>query len=564
MDGADLERVLTDTASAAGLRNSESENRRRFEALMAMLPPEAVRRAEARFKKAFWRWTERYFTCLWPLVRETEAHLGALHEIIDRHNALREEFIRLILENEKRGEENRKMRRKLQSGKAPSPDVLADMPPLPEPGGPLHRSPVPPRDGSLASARLALAADPSTGILMRTAEKLEAVSDEYSDAVEKLESLSRRESEFSFTLVRDGVMQQRDCLQQFGIGAAADMTRQSFPDPFAYCFALLYLIEQDSDLPWLYGPGAGLMMEVSQVLPWGYLDYDEETDYIVFGDAMAEKPSAMPDWFEPRYTSKDDTDEGPRSLSQIIYEATGCVMPRDMHRFDPLRKTLSHSGLRGKDALMAMACMTALSHARRRIEIRPGDDYAFLLGEEEPEQAPPEAPAAPDPGETQALREEVRRLKSALHEAESGTRDARRELTALRERAEAERRELADLREVLFLQEQPAGEQESPPDTEDFPYTVRRDTLIFGGHSTWEKAIKPMLTGAVRFIPRDLVFDTSIIRRAEVIWIQTNAISHKQYYRIVDTARQYGKPIRYFACASAAKCARQLMENDIE
>ena len=86
--------------------------------------------------------------------------------------------------------------------------------------------------------------------------------------------------------------------------------------------------------------------------------------------------------------------------------------------------------------------------------------------------------------------------------------------------------------------------------------------MIFGGHDTWEKAIKPMLTGNVRFISKELTFDTSIIRHAEVIWVQTNAISHTQYYRVVDTARQYKKPVRYFTNASAEKCAIQMVEND--
>ena len=95
-----------------------------------------------------------------------------------------------------------------------------------------------------------------------------------------------------------------------------------------------------------------------------------------------------------------------------------------------------------------------------------------------------------------------------------------------------------------------------------FPYEDKRDTLVFGGHETWVKALKPMLKGKIRFVSKELVFDISIIRSAEVIWIQTNAIPHKAYNRIVDAARKHSKPVRYFMYASAAKCAEQIAEND--
>ena len=55
-----------------------------------------------------------------------------------------------------------------------------------------------------------------------------------------------------------------------------------------------------------------------------------------------------------------------------------------------------------------------------------------------------------------------------------------------------------------------------------------------------------MLKGNIRFVSKELVFDIAIVRTAEVIWIQTNAIPHKAYNRIVDAARKQGKPIRYF------------------
>ena len=95
-----------------------------------------------------------------------------------------------------------------------------------------------------------------------------------------------------------------------------------------------------------------------------------------------------------------------------------------------------------------------------------------------------------------------------------------------------------------------------------FPYSAKGRYVVFGGHDSWLKVIRPMLTGNIRFMDRE-VFNTSVIRNADVIWIQPNALSHSQYYRIVDAARQDRKPVRYFTYASAAKGAVQLMEADM-
>jgi len=71
-----------------------------------------------------------------------------------------------------------------------------------------------------------------------------------------------------------------------------------------------------------------------------------------------------------------------------------------------------------------------------------------------------------------------------------------------------------------------------------------------------------MLTGNIRFIDKDLNFDVNVIRNADLVWVQTNAISHPQYYKITDAARQCKKPVRYFTHASATKGALQIVNAD--
>ena len=58
--------------------------------------------------------------------------------------------------------------------------------------------------------------------------------------------------------------------------------------------------------------------------------------------------------------------------------------------------------------------------------------------------------------------------------------------------------------------------------------------------------------------------NAQLIRQADTIWIQANALSHAYFYRIITEARKYDIPVRYFSFASAEKCAEQLAFVDIE
>ena len=52
----------------------------------------------------------------------------------------------------------------------------------------------------------------------------------------------------------------------------------TFCDPYKMCFALLYLMDSDSDLPWLYYPGIVISENAGAMLPWFGEEYDEMED----------------------------------------------------------------------------------------------------------------------------------------------------------------------------------------------------------------------------------------------------------------------------------------------
>ena len=208
-------------------------------------------------------------------------------------------------------------------------------------------------------------------------------------------------------------------------------------------------------------------------------------------------------------------------------------------------------------------CMLALSNARRRVNPNNLEaDYMRVISHEEPvAETTPE-----DWAEQKAvLEKQIQQLRSALHTAEKSAEDSKRKLEQQQKQAEAEHRELADLRELVFNRDEAEDDTFDANETIDskvYPYTVQKSTVVFGGHETWVKALKPLLKGDIKFIAREMKIDVSLVRYADVIWIQSNAIPHRSYYSIANTARKLGKPIRYFTNASAVKCVEQIVEND--
>lgn len=47
-----------------------------------------------------------------------------------------------------------------------------------------------------------------------------------------------------------------------------------------------------------------------------------------------------------------------------------------------------------------------------------------------------------------------------------------------------------------------------------------------------------------------------------MLWIQHNALSHKQYYAVIDEVRKWNKPVHYFMYASAKKCVDQIAKEE--
>ncbi|MGX8699304.1 MAG: hypothetical protein ACSW8F_05175, partial [bacterium] len=475
--------------------------RENFEALIALVPEEARLAAEARLESLIKPWTERFFEGLRPIALQAEACQKKRIEIALQHNAICDELDGMIRELVPPTAPKKKRPAVLKAAQQELPNFSALA-----------------QGSSEQQFRVLLAR------ITSRMEMLKKLSDANIECLEMLKDLYHAEDAY-LTSTISGKAAEIFKLPALPIG-----------DIYELSFAAILLATSGKELAWLYGPVVSIIQEIAICLPWCFRWHGDE-EKIEIPEPYTGKPSAMPDWYARKYIRKNEEDCRHRNLAQFIYDKTGGILPQDMHRFDRYLWELGQWGVRGKDAAFALTAMCLLNEVGAQREAK---NLVWYTEEDERDES-----AADARREENA---ELKRLRSALHEAEKAARDAKKALEATNLQAEQERRELADLRELIFNQEN-APEEETAEEAEEripLPYEVRRSTLVFGGHKSWSREIRQLLRGNIRFIDKDLVFDTGIIRNADVLWIQTNALAHKNYYRIIDAARINKKPVRYF------------------
>ena len=341
-------------------------------------------------------------------------------------------------------------------------------------------------------------------------------------------------------------------------------------NPYEICAASL-LLERENDLLMNLNTLTNAVLACAERhLPWAF-DYEGDSPE-GYGDAPAE--SALRYVFRP----SDATEEAPDdddfdspvgkmlSEEQLFYLATGYLLPRDRGISEELTAWLREQGVpetRAHELSGASMAFSLLGDARI-----DADEGLWETEEAKPKRAAGESRNAKreEPDDAERIAELTRQLKSAkqsAHDKEQVIRQLEEQLREEQKRAEQDRMELRGLRDTLFRTR--AGETPESASAEkriQLPCQVRRRVLIFGGHDTWSKSIRPLLPGA-RFYERESLPDLNAIKGADVVWIQANALSHKFYYRIIETARRENILVRYFGFASARKCAEQVAELEL-
>lgn len=345
------------------------------------------------------------------------------------------------------------------------------------------------------------------------------------------------------------------------------------------CFAFMSLLDKGSDLPWCYCAGVNLHASYASLLPWPRMKFNPYNDGIWYhyeenqeGFLVGPSEEALPkkiripefdDWtklqFEDKMSEEPD-DVEKFNLSHVMYELTGCLMPRKMDRYTPALKILDRYGIRGKKALPLLYCASVLGEARHRSTFSLLQQLLESMQVEREEDASQEQSVDALQDQIKALKAEVKRLKEISYESGREVQAAHDRYESLAQKAANDAQELHDLRELLFNQQndlldEPAGTTELI-----FPYRTDKRIVVFGGHDSWVKEMKQKFPD-IRFIDKGMLPNADLIRHSDEIWIQTNALAHKHFYRIIDEVRKNSIPLRYFTFAGVSKCAEQLVRS---
>jgi len=396
-----------------------------------------------------------------------------------------------------------------------------------------------------------------------------------SDMISLETSRAKSSPDVTFLLLTPGLIGASDgeLRNQLYFRRSVDLLRGfTMDDPYTICAAYLLLEKEGDALASLNTLTSAVITCAERLLPWGL---DELRAFPkTFGDG---KPD-----YGLRYTfaapDEESADELPDvpaedgqklSEAQLFYFATGYALPRGSVPSKELIDWFTRQGLseqRSREfafgAMLAFYLDDLRERASLTFPVNSADDEEDIEAEAPPEKSV-QAAETQDEKKITDLTRQVKNLRRALYESERITKQLQERLLETEQRSAQEHTELSRLREVLYQMR--SGEEQDMLGSEpaiELPWQVTRRLLIFGGHETWLKAIRPLLPGA-RFFEPELLPDLGALKGADVIWIQANALSHKFFYRIINAARKWSIPVRYFGYASARKCAEQLVMDEL-
>ena len=558
-------------------------NRQKYDYIMSLINPHVVKRVTDRFKEKQWQVFQNYLECIYP---HRTAELELTEELLkdlQRHQELNQRIIQDALDCL----EPRPI--------VPPKNCVLAMPPKPE-------------DFLLGKSST------SESFLKELFEKspeekeLDALNERILREDERRKKLVHMYDSVSF-LVGNPNLKECPPPEEIPEDEVPDLDvlfKLSIENPYETCFALLYLLDSGDSMAWLVPLGVTTVYIASQYLPWNvpksddtYEDdeYDDEEDE---SERLAESHEDDPtvqdeandtdqphygeiepkDWIEEeaknyakryiltRYNPEDGEyypDEKTKiNFAQFIYSESNVVIPRNVTWTLDMAEIYKLSGFSDEESkllekfiLQTEAVFTKSNARIERLPCRPNDETT------EESDEPISDAESEEQSDAESLKREIKRLKEELKRVHDEKRGIKKEADAVKAEKEDLTKELAELKTLVRVRKTPTGEVEIENNMEvTFPYEAKGRYVVFGGHDSWSRAIKPLLKN-VRFIDTDTRPNISLILHADVVWIQSNAIGHSDYYKIMEVIRTHDVEIEYFSYASAEKCAEQLALYDI-
>ena len=369
-------------------------------------------------------------------------------------------------------------------------------------------------------------------------------------------------------------------------------------NPYECCFATLYMIDSGDDFAWLYGLCLGTLQTAIFQLPWGRVanvaqliseedirknqpttNKDDDnlkntSEHLASASGNTNSDFTEPEEFNTNQYRKEFEDvtafnsfniDPPKvfrkvNFPQIVFEETSIIMPRSSTLIS--RKSFYKKAGSSESIYKYYLNLLESSRLRETESIAfSDDDYDDDYFDEGIIEQSVEDAIAKEKDVFKKEKDEFRRKLIASHQERN---ELKKEIRSLKQSNEELNKELKELR--LMIRDRNKFDSKGTTDSTIapiiFPYDVKHRFVVFGGHASWAKAIKPLLKN-VRFIDAYAKPNTDLILNADTVWLQSNAIGHSSYYKIMNLVREHGIPLQYFEAASAEKCAEQLAHYDM-
>ena len=492
-----IKHYLMDLYTAESKHMQDVDSRKRFEAILSYIPDEAKMQAATAYESKFWEWLECYYKSRRIYLREEIIVYEEQQKMLLRYEEIKKE-----LDRQEKNEKNNVLllRRESQSG-----DLLH---------GSVH--------------------DP---LAKKTMDYFREIHSKETALNKWHDELEAKIDRMKFSLAECCTRPYEWLVKEYGEEFAGVWKEFRIEDPYELCFGFLYLLDNGSDLPWLYFPGVYLMAHYAALLPWPRNSFADRTEHIESRKVDQNVQETQHNLYALSYCAVNaESNEAERfNLAQIVYEKTGFVLPRKIENTTAQIQQGDITSPMDESVNYLISCLEikrAFEQQKRKIEKErlQGilDDVQVVL----PDESKTEKSIEELKAEICGLREEISQLKSGYYMAQRDTREAKIQYDMLEKEVESERKELAVLRELLF-QEENQQVEDKPNTSISFPYRTKRRIVVFGGHDSWTREIKPKLPD-VRFVDREMLPNVEMIKRADAVWIQHNALAHKFYnaYRL--------------------------------
>lgn len=539
-----ISRCYMDKCTAEGKIDHSVPSRVLFDKVIGLIDPETLEGLKDYYTEKYWDWVRRYYLCRNLFLQE---ELAIRADIEDFHDSTQQ----VLIQNE--------VVKAISSNKMKQQSVM--MP------GALK---LPNMDSAARSQEQqnyffqVKALEYRNGVLYRRQEEFNS----------RFESFTREIGEFS-------LMPHENLSAKYGTQIADVWSGFQVKDPYSMCTAFLLLLDGGSDLPWCYFAGVNLQSFYVSMLPWtrrkfiGSCDdiwehYDAEIGEIIPGPGSEPLPKKikvpeMDDWYQMKYfdaTNKESDNVEQYNLSHILYEVTGCIMPRNLERHQAALRTLNRYGINNKKANHYLTyCMALLGEAKHQSVI-----YGLQNDDLSKQECDYHQPSEESIGEESveslkdtisSLRSEINRYKQAVQDANQIIKINKDRITEMETQVSVSKQELSDLSSLIF------GVQDTDRSLGiNFPYRTASRIICFGGDPDWLKEMKAKLPD-VLFSARISRGTADIYKKTDVVWIQTAGISYSDYQNIVHEMRRFHIPVRYFSSTNVSNCAAQLVKADI-